>query len=638
MRIIIAIEEDYSYEAEPVGDESVATLPLPVSAVPPVAEPVTIQKPIAPKLKLPPKPVLHKAVDPELTALFQEYTKTKDHNIIEKILNKTLPDGDTVQNALWKRSKKYFREAGPSIGWNIVWEALETQAKKIDKIRQSSPEHAEQALKDMQINVSYLLEVARNMAFKEQDLTRVEEPGRKQYIAVRTKPLENYMLQAMNRQNIDKDLLKRMDEGPGLHNINEKLEPWEAAYLQYKRSELKDNIDPKTGLPLFDVITGEYASPINAPRYDAVTGKLESPGKTRTFLSFDQLLNDSENTTFSEQKQQLHSLAVSELQKTGRTELDRHQIAALESKFSPKIAQDMLGIWYNSPLFRVKPNGDVYLATSSGQSKASLTTALINLLPPELKAKYTDEHSPYYLTGSMLVPKAHPKNIWDGILQKNKMESTSLDVRPEESGGPVSLEDASWKLQREKAREEPGEEESVPLSMKDAYTQILKDQEGNIEEEGKIEPRLNILTNTPNIKPAFQKIIENLYGINSPPLFKDIEVDSFMKNILRQAAMIFVKNQISKKEDKNLTSSLITSLKKDPDLFESRYSGEVTNIYQMAQIAIKEVMIDAMQYIANDNNYQELQRLVGSKLAAMLVQIIRKAAFVATSRLLAFEA
>ncbi len=192
--------------------------------------------------------------------------------------------------------------------------------------------------------------------------------------------------------------------------------------------------------------------------------------------------------------------------------------------------------------------------------------------------------------------------------------------------------------------------------LENIFNSILDNPEGKIQDDGTIKSRLGLIMPykpAPNgivqKNPAFKKsldyVIDQLYGPNSKPLFRDRAMDDRTKHVLsligKDFAEKFNKSDVMSEQrfrNTNLEDAIQQYL---PDI-GLRYIDQdvlddidVDNIEQMKSIATGEIMTDILNFLRNDNNYAELQRMSGgNKAMAELKNIIRVAAFLAKSKII----
>lgn len=270
---------------------------------------------------------------------------------------------------------------------------------------------------------------------------------------------------------------------------------------------------------------------------------------------------------------------------------------------------------------------------------------------PQYVQKMEDKNSDYWLTSDMYAPRGIGKEIlniaWDKARSGNDV---SMDLQNPETEGRLSESIPSESLERFKARHKnPAKRENRPI-IQDAPSQYMEMFE-DPEDRERLEERLpqiqpfhvtmegNKAKWDPN--PEFEKtlrtIVEDLYGFGGESIPEGPKSVEQRTQEAFHAIGNFYADSLRDQRPENVRlkdlETKLAPLIKDPLILRHHEGSKLKGMQQYA-FALREVMLDIMEYLANDKNYAMLKRQLGQGTVAEMKRRIRTAAILCISHLL----
>lgn len=417
---------------------------------------------------------------------------------------------------------------------------------------------------------------------------------------------------------INPDLLEQVDSGA--------MKPEQAAWAQYKRNVWNDQVDPQTGKTRIEnakaafqqQVDGLYSGQINEVKAK-IQGLLEKfPDSLRQAdpkakKTFDKMLKDVMRTV-------PRSIDVKSL----------------------------------NPLnVGVKIDGE----TSFNQYKKMLGN-------PE----FSDQKSPLFLNGTMFQERASPEmlnQMWTSLNSGPTQSVDTQDADSEQRGYDLSS-DEGHALQRLQDAG-PLNEERKKMIIEQAPEEFLAEYNDDPEIQQKIQDRLHLIqpfvpakdkmgnpimdgnrprtVKNPAFKQAIDSIINSMYGTGSKPRRVLDErgrpkstprAEERTKDALYQIGQFYA-NSIDDTRDeqvrlKELERSLAPYVQEPLAL--RHYDGPPLKASQQYALALREVMLDIMDYLGNDKAASTLESSLGRSMVAEFKSWIRTATFLYINRII----
>ena len=603
MRIIIATEIPVE-TVEKENEEEIVQPPVEVGKPFPAPEPVSVPKP---------KDERQEFYD-KLDALHKQYVMTKDELLFEQIANLSFPDGRTVRNYL---GKEYYRKHHPA-NRNLTQDqadqagliALFKALNRADPKKRFTLGYVDFGL---QHEITGDPDVMPMMTSKYFGETYGRLVPYFQYLSNHERG------EKKAGQKIDDDIMGQYDEG--------KIGPSAAAAEQWKRDNYRDDVvpDDKEGRRRI-----QWASDHFKKAYEWVFDQEKQNEQKRLELFL------SKNPRVSRLgKDGQVAVLMTELRKPyieieHRTANDPKIRKISNSKIPWKLIQPMPPVLAtniddaDALSLRIKEIGEKTKGTEKQQAVSV----------------FSNQDSNFWLTPEMVSPrlgKGIGKELWEHFqTQQADQYQKSFEV-------PFAEEPTTEAPKFERFRTE--EEDNPNQNIETVYRSFLDDPfiERLQEEDPKalqtIQERLGLILpfeeTKPgeyklnlNFKPVLEHILTKLYGPGSRPITSNEDIDKRTKRVLNAIGTKFIEtigegfrpSAVEEDIAEDLPNIVVRNLTE-----EQKEDLDPDNAEQMQQVALAEVMKDIFDFIRDDQNHQEIVRMLGRGTTASLLRMIRTA-------------
>lgn len=413
---------------------------------------------------------------------------------------------------------------------------------------------------------------------------------------------------------INPDLLERIDNG--------EISPQDAAFEQYKRTAWND-VPDENGVSRVDKAKAAWEEAIK---------RLEAPKYQEMKRAMDQY----------------KAKIAAEPARRKKLEEDAKKVA---NGFHPLILKS----GYPNFDIGVKP-----LSTRQevdGYKKEIMARGAQAGLDP---AKYVQEGQPYYLSGDMVESRITPEmlsKMWESMGAGPSVSADAQEMEMGEGFGYNPSTDEGHNIEKLRSTV-PMTEVQKKTIMDEAPYSFLQEFEDDPETQRKVEERIPAIKPTinidgrpaknPSFKPAIMSIINSLYGPSSPPrtnprgkpIAATPQQEANTKAALR-AVGDFYASTLDKEFQNMKESDRLKKLESELEPFVAQplafkhYADEFPlKGREQMKMAMREVMLDILNYLGNDSTYQQLQnQLGGMKAVAEFERWIRTASFVYINRM-----
>lgn len=598
MKIIIAADLPLDPAAESVMTPEPVVQPQPEPVQPQAPQPSPVPKAKAPKPKQN-QDQLNNFYD-KIDAIHRKFKETNDMSLIEVAANEINPEGRSLIQYLG--GLYYFKASRRNV--NLTPEDAEAAAYRalMSAFRAAAPGRI----------VKYIMQNLHNEMSEDRDLTSQQSSLRSD---IRYRQLKDYLRWLARPElreysgepgQIDNDIMAKINKPDENGEIFTQAH---AANEMYRRNKFKDH--PVEGDP---------------------------HGRRRVEFAFDSFV-DYYNQVFQSEKSHW------EQQLAAMTPEQRAVFARKEFKFRDR--WDLLNV--DPPHIAPKINTEVDLSARMKELKAQGGDLSV-FKPPAQGAD-----NPYWLSPEMMKRRDSKDlaDLWARI---------SNDVAGRQS---VSIDDSNTGLQHiSDEAKKPHPLQTVVDSpnnvLESIYNSILENKDAPMTNENRqlIKNRLNTILpfidgpagkakKNPNFKKTFEYILEKLYGPTSKPMFKNRVTDDVTKYVLHEIgkdlASKFTKADALENRFRNteLEEAIQEYL---PNIGVRHVAKDMVDTIdpeeseQMQSVAMGELMMDILNFIRDNKNYQEIMNLAGGhKAVAELKAFVRTANFLVNSRIIALR-
>lgn len=297
---------------------------------------------------------------------------------------------------------------------------------------------------------------------------------------------------------------------------------------------------------------------------------------------------------------------------------------------------------------------------------------ILKQMNPQYVSLMENESSPYWFTSEMFAPRGIGKELLDIAWDKMRAGSNlSLDAENAETGDTAHDAISTEQFEQFKNRNKEFTTRDKKTIIEEAPYEYLNLFDDDPEQQEKIQDRLpaiqpfvpvkdrggNVITDGDKRmkmaeNPEFEKnvlsIIERLYGSGSPPRrildengrpkIVSKQIEQTTKDALWRIGQFYAKSLSDDRDESKRADELGREL--GPYLTQplafKHYDGPPLREKQQYAFALREVMLDIMEFLGNDKNYAALTQS-GQKAVAVLKREIRTAALLLISDIIAGE-
>lgn len=581
----------------PVPPSEPAVAPLVPTRQPPLISPPR-------KMREEQDPVVQEELRNNLQTALQDYKVTGNEDIIQQIYRMPYGKGtvgDWLKGVLLfsaKGKRKYEPIEVQNEVYKAIWDSLRILKDKPDAPTNMTGHLRETLLSNLKHDIR-----SDMTGMKDQRLNEGYSKLR-DYMAWLKDP-SAASSKGKSAKRIEPDLLHEVDSGI--------MEPYEAAYEQYKRDAWFNNIDP-TACPNLDV---------NCPKLP--------PGTSRVDIAkqkFDELFEATKMPQKRELEKELADFNAKVQAKQISSKSFERALNSIKNRYGDFMVESL------DPIkVRIKP--------VDGAQEFNNTLKQLGE-----NAKIFAPGSPYWLTGEMIQPRILPSML-PIMWQMNSGGDVGIDVGQDDAGGFIPEQGSDYRefQQRGVPKQQEARDQAIEQTFNDALNSIEDPQERAL-----IEPKVpavlpfrkttdpsgkTTFEANPNFKPTVEHILNKLYGQDSIPRMLNNDEDDQTKRFLYEIGQRYANsfeptNSISEPSLRREFEGLMEPMKflYFPDV-------QADTFEQAEAMGVREVMMDILHYLKY--NDKVIQQQFGQKAVAATKQLLRTAAFLTINRIISRE-